>query len=216
MINQAQTSENKSPRSWESKPVRILLNVWGLIFWRLLENSWQWRKKKKTRWIISLLSFPFPPRSSGTCSFAALKCCPVTPEGPRGSSPAGNQPSFFHEAVSVQESLWISPAASASNTSCYTLGNMTTALPPSSLHLNALQHPVTPWVKSDLSPLVSRELRTMANGLLMTVLVKEINWNQTIILWLFAPPSDDICPRLRHRITLQMISAWAGTLLLCF
>lgn len=148
--------------------------------------------KKKERWIISLLSFPFPPRSSGTCSFAALKCCPVTPEGPRGSSPAGNQPSFFHEAVSVQESLWISPAASASNTSCYTLGNMTTALPPSSLHLNALQHPVTPWVKSDLSPLVSRELRTMANGLLMAVLVKEINWNQTIILWLFAPPSDDI------------------------
>lgn len=126
--------------------------------------------------MISPLSFPFSPRSSGTCSFAALKCCPVTPEGPRSSSPAGNQPSFFHEAVSVQESLWISPAASASNTSCYTLGNMTTALPPSSLHLNALQRPATPWVKSDLSPFgFWGLLRTPANGLLMTVLVKEIH-----------------------------------------
>lgn len=202
MINQARTSENKSSRSLENKPLRVPLNVWGLIFWTLLENSWQWRKKG---WIISLLSFLFSLRSSGTCSFAALKCCPVTPEGPRSSSPAGNQPSFFHEAVSVQESLWISPAASASNTSCYTLGNMTTALPPSSLHLNALQHPVTPWVKSDLSPLVSRELHTMANGLLMAVLVKEINWNQTIIWWLFAPPFltfDLRRPLLHYRITL--------------
>lgn len=131
--------------------------------------------RKKKRWIISLLSFPFFPQSSGTCSFAALKCCPVTPEGPRSSSPAGNQPSFFHEAVSVQESLWISPAASASNTSCYTSGNMTTALPPSSLHLNALQHPVTPWVKWDLPALVSGELRTMRNELLMILLVKGIH-----------------------------------------
>lgn len=136
--------------------------------------------KKKKRWIIPLLSFPFFPQSSGTCSSAALKCCPVTPEGPRSSSPAGNQPSFFHEAVSVEESLWISPAASASNTSCYTLGNMTTALPPSSLHLNALEHPVTPQVKPDLSPLVSRELRPMANDLLMTVLVKDINWSKPL------------------------------------
>ncbi|CAF99200.1 unnamed protein product, partial [Tetraodon nigroviridis] len=77
-------------------------------------------------------------------ALTALKCCPVTPEGPGSSSPAGNQPSFFHEAVSVQETLCISPAASASNTSCYTFGNMTTALPPSSLHLNTLQHPTTP------------------------------------------------------------------------
>lgn len=47
----------------------------------------------------------------------------------RGSSPAGNQASFFHEAVSVEERLWISPAASASDTSCCTSGNMTSALP---------------------------------------------------------------------------------------
>lgn len=62
----------------------------------------------------------------------------------------------------MQESLWISPAAAASNTSRYTFGNMTTALPPSSLHLNALQHPVTPWLEPDL---VSRELRAVTDDL---------------------------------------------------
>lgn len=89
-------------------------------------------------WLLTSLS-----RLLYQFSSAALKCYPVTLEGPRSSSPAGNQPSFFYEAVSVQERLWISPAASASNTSCYTLGNMTTALPPNSVHLNTLLYLMT-------------------------------------------------------------------------
>lgn len=52
----------------------------------------------------------------------------VLPVG-RGSSPPDNQPSFFHELVSVEERLWISPAASASDTSCCTSWNMTSTLP---------------------------------------------------------------------------------------
>lgn len=95
---------------------------------------------------------PYPSQPSAAAKLCS-ECRPASPEGRRGSSPAGNQPSFFHEAVSVQERLWISPAASASNTSCYTLGNMTSALPPSSLHLNTLLYLMTWWVKSDLLPL---------------------------------------------------------------
>lgn len=109
--------------------------------------SGQLEGKKSPSSVYNKDSAGFPPSCIPSRpqqrSSAALKCYAVTLEGPRSSSPAGNQPSFFHEAVSVQERLWISPAASASNTSCYTLGNMTTALPPSSLHLNTLLYLMT-------------------------------------------------------------------------
>lgn len=117
----------------------VCLNLWGLIFGTVFWNrklDWQQSKRR----ISSLPFFLSCPRRR---SSAALKRNAATLEGPRSSSPAGNQPSFFHEAVSVQERLWISPAAPASNTSCYTLGNMTTALPPSSLHLNTLLYLMT-------------------------------------------------------------------------
>lgn len=133
--------------AWTDKHMIVHRNETGVSLFKRVRSylldgfrnkklSWQQSK----RWISALPFFLSYPRR---CSSAALKSTAVTLEGPRSSSPAGNQPSFFHEAVSVQERLWISPAAPASNTSCYTLGNMTTALPPSSLHLNTLLYLMT-------------------------------------------------------------------------
>lgn len=115
-------------------------NVWDLIFLLIFKNSNK-NSKPPPKW------FDFPPLcfldvfSDGArlwqCAILWLwRVCVA-------HLLAGNQPSFFHEALSVQERLWISPAASASNTSCYTLGNMTTALPPSSMHLNTLLYLMT-------------------------------------------------------------------------
>lgn len=128
--------------------------MWGLILWTPLNLQ-----RAPLSLSLSLFQSIF---SRG--ALQRLKCCPVTAEGLRRPSPAGNQPSFFHEALSVQERLWISPAASASNTSCYTLGNMTTALPPSSLHLNTPRYLMTRWVKSDLSRLYGLVSQPAARG----------------------------------------------------
>lgn len=114
-------------------------NVWDLIFLLIFKNS---KKNSKPPQMVWFSPFMFP-WCLQRWSSVVTACYPVTLEGLCSSSPAGNQPSFFHEALSVQERLWISPAASASNTSCYTLGNMTTALPPSSMHLNTLLYLMT-------------------------------------------------------------------------
>lgn len=113
----------------------VCSRVWGPISWtRFRQEAEQNRSlpdNQSKRWISP---HPFLPQSAATLSHwlcsarlggAESAVLPVR----LGSSPAGNQASFFHEAVSVEERLWISPAASASDTSCCTSGNMTSALP---------------------------------------------------------------------------------------
>lgn len=108
----------------------VCSRVWGLISWQEEEPNRSLPDNERKRWISPR---PFLPQSATLCHWlgsaglggAESAVLPVW----RGSSAAGNQASFFHEAVSVEERLWVSPAASASDTSCCTSGNMTSALP---------------------------------------------------------------------------------------
>lgn len=133
----------------------VYSRVWGLIFYfffgfvsgkkKKIEASPTIKGKDGFPLILSFLSWRLGlPMLSG----AESAVLPVR----RGSSPPDNQPSFFHEVVSVEERLSISPAASASDTSCCTSGNMTSTLPS---QLTAPEHTptylMTRWLESNLS-----------------------------------------------------------------